>query len=154
MKANKTFVFILTVLIGLVASLPLLAQRTAGANTQVKTAAPPDARSQAQANNFASRIEGNSRLSTRVESMLPTGESLSTAAAGFKNQGQFLAALHASHNLNIPFDDLKAKLTGSNSASLGAAIHTLRPYMSQKQSNDEAKKAEAEARAMASAKAN
>src|SRR5439155_26462097 len=37
---------------------------------------------------------------------------LQAASAGFKNQGQFIAALHVSHNLNIPFDQLKAKLTG------------------------------------------
>ena len=28
-------------------------------------------------------------------------------ASGFKSQGQFIAALHVSHNLNIPFDQLK-----------------------------------------------
>jgi len=31
------------------------------------------------------------------------------------------------HNLNIPFDQLKAQMTGSNSVSLGKAIKNLRP---------------------------
>ena len=54
---------------------------------------------------------------------------LQTASAGFKNQGLFIAALHVSHNLNIPFDQLKAKLTGPGAESLGKAIHDLRPNL-------------------------
>jgi len=73
---------------------------------------------------------------------------------GFKNQGQFIAALHVSQNLGIPFADLKTAMTGirpvttttttgghtttgsstggttTESApllSLGQAIHKLRP---------------------------
>ena len=52
---------------------------------------------------------------------------LDQAAAGFKNQGQFIAALHVAHNLNIPFADLKADMTGTNHDSLGQAIHALKP---------------------------
>jgi hypothetical protein len=50
-----------------------------------------------------------------------------TAAAGFKNQGQFIAALHVSRNLGIPFVDLKAAMTGPAHDSLGQAIQSLRP---------------------------
>jgi hypothetical protein len=52
------------------------------------------------------------------------------AISGFKNQGQFLSALHASKNLNIPFADLKAKLMSSDDMTLGKAIHELRPDLS------------------------
>ena len=38
---------------------------------------------------------------------------LESASAGFKNQGQFLAALHVSQNLNIPFADLKTAMLGT-----------------------------------------
>jgi hypothetical protein len=38
---------------------------------------------------------------------------LDRASAGFKNQGQFIAALHVSQNLNIPFSDLKAVMLGT-----------------------------------------
>src|SRR6185436_10792187 len=34
------------------------------------------------------------------------------ASLGFKNQGQFIAALHVSRNLGIPFADLKTAMTG------------------------------------------
>ena len=37
---------------------------------------------------------------------------LEQASLGFKNQGQFIAALHVSRNLGIPFADLKTAMTG------------------------------------------
>ena len=58
--------------------------------------------------------------------MLPQGTTMNDAATGFKNQGQFLAALHVSKNLGIPFADLKKEMV-TNNASLGQAIHKLRP---------------------------
>jgi hypothetical protein len=51
--------------------------------------------------------------------MLPidpaTGQrmTMNKAALGFKNQGQFIAALHVSQNLGIKFTDLKAKMLGT-----------------------------------------
>jgi len=44
--------------------------------------------------------------------MLPKGMTLNEASKGFKNQGQFIAALHVSQNLGIPFADLKTAMTG------------------------------------------
>ena len=37
-----------------------------------------------------------------------------------------MAAVHVSHNLNIPFTALKAKMTGKTPLSLGQAIQTLK----------------------------
>ncbi len=96
--------------------------------------------------NVATHIESNQRLAARLRTMLPAGMSLNQAAAGFKNQGQFIAALHASDNLGIPFSDLKAKMTGEHSMSLGAAIHELRPDMKEHDANEEGKRAEKEAK--------
>jgi hypothetical protein len=98
---------------------------------------------------IASHIEANPQLTSKVEAMLPKGESISTASTGFKNEGQFLAALHASHNLDIPFDQLKAKMTGSNAMSLGAAIHAMKPDMKESEAKDEAKKADSQAKTTA-----
>jgi hypothetical protein len=95
---------------------------------------------------FVTKIEANPKLSAKLQPLLPSGESVSQAAAGFKNEGQFIAALHASHNLEIPFDQLKSKMTGSNPVSLGAAIKASRPNMSPAQSKDAAKRAEKEAK--------
>ena len=98
--------------------------------------------------NFEARIERNPELKSKVESMLPAGENLKTAASGFKNGGQFIAALHVSKNVGIPFDQLKAKMMGSNPPmSLGQAIHALKPNLSEKDVDKEADKAEKEAKA-------
>ncbi|MBI2219603.1 MAG: hypothetical protein HYU53_00145 [Acidobacteria bacterium] len=43
---------------------------------------------------------------------LPSGVTVVDAASGFKNLGQFVAAVNVSNNLGIPFADLKAKMTG------------------------------------------
>jgi hypothetical protein len=64
------------------------------------------------------------------------------AASGFKNRGQFIAALHVSHNLNIPFDQLKADMTGTDHDSLGHAIHELRPDLNSKLVKNNVKLAE------------
>jgi len=72
-------------------------------------------------------ITHNAALSSRVQTLLPSGESISNAAAGFEDQGQFIAAANAAHNLNIPFDQLKAQMTGKDQSSLGKAIQKLRP---------------------------
>jgi hypothetical protein len=67
------------------------------------------------------------QLSQRLQGLLPPGLSVDQAAAGFKNLGQFVAAVHVSKNLGIPFDQLKAQMTGPSAVSLGGAIHTLKP---------------------------
>jgi hypothetical protein len=53
-----------------------------------------------------------SKLETRLGSQLPTNVTMIQAASGFKNLGQFVAAVNVSNNLGIPFSDLKAKMTG------------------------------------------
>jgi hypothetical protein len=53
---------------------------------------------------------------------------LNQASLGFKNQGQFIAALHVSRNLGIPFADLKTAMTGirptATSTNVGATPGT------------------------------
>jgi hypothetical protein len=82
----------------------------------------------------------NKNLSAKLESLLPAGTDLQTAAQGFKNYGQFVAAVHVSQNLGISFSDLKAKMM--DGASLGAAIKALKPTAN---SELEAKKAQKQA---------
>jgi len=76
----------------------------------------------------ATSIASDSKLAARLTGLLPPGTTLTQAAAGFKNQGQFIAALEASKNLGIPFADLQDRMTAGE--SLGAAIHGLKPAMS------------------------
>jgi hypothetical protein len=67
----------------------------------------------------------------RVQGVLGTSTNLNAATAGFKNFGQFVAAVNVSNNLGIRFADLKASMTGTTLAgrptnqpilSLGQAI--------------------------------
>src|SRR5437868_5856483 len=67
-------------------------------------------------------IDRNPQLKARVQHLLPANMSLNDAAAGFRNQGQFIATLHVANNLNIPFTELKSKVTGDHPMPLGKAI--------------------------------
>jgi hypothetical protein len=78
-------------------------------------------------NPIARKISSHPQLAAKVAALLPAGLTLDQASKGFKNQGQFLAALHASKDLNIPFVQLKAEMTGKDHDSLGVAIHELKP---------------------------
>ena len=80
--------------------------------------------------NVSVRLASNPALSARIQPLLPAGFTVATASAGFHNQGQFIAALHVSRNLGIPFDQLKAELTEKHPDSLGQAVHDLRPDLS------------------------
>jgi len=101
---------------------------------------------------FEDRMQNNAAFRTKIESLLPAGTTFETAASGFKNQGRFIAALHVSQNLNIPFDQLKATMLGldpktmqplpdSTPKSLGQAIHELRPDIAESQVQVEVKRA-------------
>jgi hypothetical protein len=78
-------------------------------------------------NPIARKISSHPQLAAKVAALLPAGLTLNQASKGFKNEGQFLAALHASKDLNIPFAQLKAEMTGKDHDSLGVAIHELKP---------------------------
>ena len=94
----------------------------------------------AQLNPIAAKIASKPNLSSKLTGMLPidplTGKTmtLDKASLGFKNQGQFIAALHVSENLGIPFTELKRNMvtvtpgapgeqpTATQTGSLGQAI--------------------------------
>jgi hypothetical protein len=85
-------------------------------------------------------LSRNTKLSSKLQSLLPPGTNLQQAENGFKNLGQFVAAVHVSHNLGIPFDQLKAKMTGPPPESLGKAIHDLKPAADAKTESKKANK--------------
>ncbi len=90
------------------------------------------------------KLKQNTNLAAKVASRLPAGTDLMTAAAGFKNLGQFVAAANVSNNLQISFTELKAKMmTGM---SLGQAIQAVRPLTASP--TVEAQRAEYDARGM------
>jgi hypothetical protein len=78
-----------------------------------------------------------SKLNAEQLAQLPAGMTVEQASAGFKNWGQFVAATNASRNHGIPFDQLKAAMTGipvgattmtptMTPMSLGQAVQSLK----------------------------
>jgi hypothetical protein len=130
---------------------------TSGATTPVTTTptttTPTTTTSTTTPNAIAQKLEGKP-LGSRIEKMIPANMTLDTASAGFKNQGQFIAALHVSQNLGISFANLKATMLGkpvagstltltptSSPKSLGQAIQQLKPFAN---ATTEASRAEAQ----------
>jgi hypothetical protein len=90
------------------------------------------------------QLARNTNLMSRLKtlSVFPADADLTKEAAQFRTLGQFVAAAHVSHNLEIPWADMKAKMTGEHPVSLGNAIDQLKP---QADAKTEASKAEKEA---------
>ena len=91
-------------------------------------------------NPVAQKLSTKPNLLQKAQGVLPANTDLNLATAGFKNFGQFVAAVNVSQNLNINFADLKLKMTGvplsgaptggtgtTTTSSLGQAIHELKP---------------------------
>jgi hypothetical protein len=90
------------------------------------------------------KLVKNTNLASKLQTRLPPGTNLLTAADGFRNLGQFVAAVNVSNNLGIPFADLKTRLVTEN-FSLGQSIQSLKPVSSP---TVEAQRAEYDARGM------
>jgi len=96
---------------------------TTGGTTTTTT--PP-----AKLNPIAAKISSNHGLSSKVSGMLKTiidpktGKpiTLDAASMGFKNQGQFIAALHVSQNKGISFLDLKNAMVTSQTTATGTTM--------------------------------
>jgi hypothetical protein len=113
------------------------------------------------------KLDTNLTAKLQSKGLLPAGTDLRDACDGFKNLGQCVAAIHVSHNLDIPFACMKANMTGTTPAagttcpagigaskdkmSLGKSIQALSPTANskteatnaQKQGDADIKEAEA-----------
>lgn len=101
--------------------------KATGAHRNPDKPKPPHGARADEPRTIAANIAKNPQLEARLKAMLPAGMTLEQASAGFRNQGQFIAALEASKNRNIPFAQLKAEMTGDDALSLGQAIQKLKP---------------------------
>ncbi len=110
-----------------------------------RVGAPPQ--KPAMHNDVATHLERHPDLAGRLQPLVPAGMTVDAAAAGFKNTGQFIAALHISKNLGIPFADLKSRMTGPDAVSLGKAIQELKPGMPPDDVEREVKEASRQAKA-------
>lgn len=78
---------------------------------------------------------------TRLAALVPAGLTPEDACRGFRDLSECSATLHVAQNLNIPFADLKDRVTSGQ--PLGTAIHSLKPKADSKR---EAQRAEEQAR--------
>lgn len=85
-------------------------------------------------NPIATKLSTKANLLKKVEGRLPAGTDLNAATAGFKNFGQFIAAVNVSFNHQIDFEQLHAAMTGLTfdgtptgqpTLSLGQAMHQI-----------------------------
>ena len=94
----------------------------------------PDSNTPSPTNNVVltpvqQKLTKNTNLASKLQSRLPAGTDLMKAADGFRNLGQFVAAVNVSNNLDIPFRQLKTEMVKEN-LSLGQAIQKLKPTAS------------------------
>jgi hypothetical protein len=69
------------------------------------------------------KLQKNTNLAAKLQTRLPAGTDLNAAAAGFRNLGQFVAAVNVSNNLGINFTTLKTAMV-TEGKSLGQAIQS------------------------------
>lgn len=68
----------------------------------------------------------NPRTISKIQSLLPQGLAADQAAFGFRTQIQFVSAVFAAKNLDIPFAELKTRLL-TQGLTLDESIKALRP---------------------------
>lgn len=90
------------------------------------------------------KLQQNTNLADKLERRLPPGTDLMEAAEGFKNIGQFVAAVNVSNNLGISFDSLKTNMVDEG-YSLGQSIQRVK---AEADATVEARRAEADAQRM------
>jgi hypothetical protein len=91
------------------------------------------------------KLKKNTNLAAKLTSRLPAGTDLIAVSAGFRNLGQFVAAVNVSNNLGVSFTQLKTKMV-TGGMSLGQAIQAVRPLTASP--TVEAQRAEYDARGM------
>ena len=126
----------------LLTTVPVIAGQRASGATKASAVRRPTVRvvlSPAQ-----QALYRNTVLADTLRVRLPQGTDLLAAAGGFRRLELFVAAVHASNNLVVPFIELKRRIV-NDGMTLGQAIQDIRPkcrYWS------EAQRAEDDAAAM------
>src|SRR6476660_6448175 len=83
---------------------------TTDTNAAAATTSPATTTSTVTLTPVQQKLQKNTNLAAKLTSRLPAGTDLMLASAGFRNLGQFVAAVNVSNNLKIPFTELKTKM--------------------------------------------
>jgi len=105
-----------------ISAMPSVTQRTRANGSQHS---PAKAASKTSGELLAQNKKLSDKLSALLRQQNPPVTDMQAASQGFTNLGELFTAVHISHNLGIPFDQLKTQ--EQTSRSLGKAIHTLKP---------------------------
>ena len=93
------------------------------------------------------KLQKNTNLTDKLRTRLPQGTDLMKASDGFKNLGQFVAAVNVSSNHpDVKFADLKTRMVDQG-MSLGQALQSVKK-MSNSSAQTEVQRAETEANEM------
>jgi hypothetical protein len=90
------------------------------------------------------KLQTNTNLADKLRSRLPKDTNLMDAAEGFRNLGQFVAAVNVSNNLGLDFTELKTRMV-DDGMSLGQSIQDVKKTANV---DAEVRKAETEADVM------
>jgi len=102
----------------------------------------PNVNLQVKSNNQV--LQENPQLSAKLQVLLPTEITPQQACSDFKTLEQCITTIHAAHDLNISFSDLKAKTTGKHSTGLEKAVQQTSTGVNSKDAVKKAKKAASE----------
>jgi hypothetical protein len=92
----------------------------------------------------AAQVIENPAIAARIQPLLPSGMGLREAVVGFRNQAEFLEAVHVSHDLDIPFHRVKLEMTAGPRHPLADTIHALRPGLSRESAKSHSHRVERE----------
>ena len=84
-------------------------------------------------------LQRNAILSNTLRTRLPQGADVTASASGFRRLELFVATVHASNNIAVPFSELKRRIV-NDGMTLGQAIQDIRPksrYWSEAQRAEE-----------------
>jgi hypothetical protein len=99
---------------------------TSGTTTETSTTTNPTTDTSVPLTKVQEKLKRNTNLAAKLEGRLPEGTDLMKAAYGFKNLGQFVAAVNVSYNHEgISFTELKTLMV-KEGYSLGQAMQKLK----------------------------
>jgi hypothetical protein len=98
---------------------------TANATTATRTTKKSSGSTETAPTTRMSALPKNKKLVERLRTLLKNNPDMNEAARGFSNQGQFVAAVHASANHGLSFTELKKRMVDKR-MSLGQAVKHMR----------------------------
>ena len=108
----------------LLTTVPVFAGQRASGATKASPARQPAVR--AALSPAQQALYRNAVLTDTLRVRLPEGTDMLAAAGGFRRLELFVATVHASNNLTVPFFELKRRIV-NDGMTLGQAIQDIRP---------------------------